>query len=193
VRLAITLGVCGLAAVVWTAPSIPRPGDMQPRYTVDDRLAEYAAAVEARLAPRFRVAGLAYPPRELAFVALKDERRLEVWGRTIRLDYPNAFDRRMARFDGRTNLGGDIMIHGSVVSIGCIAIGDLAAEDVFVMSALAGIGNVRVIVAPADFRAGAAAPSGDGVPVWTRELYEAIASELSGFARQASGLPPLPQ
>ena len=30
---------------------------------------------------------------------------------SIRLNYPNTFDRRMAQSDGRTQLGGDIMIH----------------------------------------------------------------------------------
>jgi murein L,D-transpeptidase YafK len=31
---------------------------------------------------------------------------------SLRLDYPNEFDREMAQRDGRTQLGGDIMIHG---------------------------------------------------------------------------------
>jgi murein L,D-transpeptidase YafK len=52
----------------------------------------------------------------------------------LRLDYPNAFDREMAAADGRANLGGDIMIHGSDVSIGCLAMGNEAAEDLFVLA-----------------------------------------------------------
>jgi hypothetical protein len=32
---------------------------------------------------------------------------------SLRLNYPNEFDRAMVAADGRTDLGGDIMIHGS--------------------------------------------------------------------------------
>ena len=38
-----------------------------------------------------------------------------------------------AKADGRTKLGGDIMIHGKNVTIGCVQIGDDAIEDVFVI------------------------------------------------------------
>jgi hypothetical protein len=70
----------------------------------------------------------------------------------LRIGYPNKFDRQQARLDGRTNLGGDIMIHGADVSIGCLAMGDEAAEDLFVLAADAGIGNITVIISPYDFR-----------------------------------------
>ncbi|HEY3378363.1 MAG TPA: hypothetical protein VGL77_12800, partial [Armatimonadota bacterium] len=46
---------------------------------------------------------------------------------SLRLDYPNAFDHEMARHDGRTQLGGDIMIHGSAASAGCLAMGNPAS------------------------------------------------------------------
>ena len=49
----------------------------------------------------------------------------------LRLDYPNAFDREMAKRNGRHKLGGDIMIHGSNASVGCLAMGDQAAERSF--------------------------------------------------------------
>lgn len=42
---------------------------------------------------------------------------------SMRLDYPNRFDRAMAAADKRTVLGGDIMIHGSMGSTGCLAMG----------------------------------------------------------------------
>lgn len=47
----------------------------------------------------------------------------------LRVGYPNQFDRDQALRDGRDNLGGDIMIHGGAASIGCLAVGDEAAED----------------------------------------------------------------
>jgi hypothetical protein len=53
----------------------------------------------------------------------------------LRVGYPNMFDSFQAARDGRTRLGGDIMIHGSSVSVGCLAMGNEAAEDLFVLAA----------------------------------------------------------
>src|SRR5687767_309615 len=43
---------------------------------------------------------------------------------SIRIDYPNEADRARAAEEGRSNVGGDIYVHGKAVSIGCLAIGD---------------------------------------------------------------------
>jgi hypothetical protein len=85
----------------------------------------------------------------------------------------------MAARDGRANLGGDIFIHGGSASIGCIAIGDEAAEELFVLTALAGIVNTRVIVSAIDFRRSPPAASTPIDPPWTIELYKHIAESLS--------------
>ena len=53
-----------------------------------------------------------------------------------------------------TNLGGDIMIHGKAVTIGCVPVGDDAIEDIFYLASAAGIKNVSVIIAPYDMRKG---------------------------------------
>lgn len=99
---------------------------------------------------------------------------------SIRLNYPNAFDRRMAAADRRTRLGGDIMIHGDAVSIGCLAMGDRAAEDLFVLAALVSTENVMVVIAPTDLRKrNAALPARS--PVWLPALYGDIKRALSGF------------
>ncbi len=100
----------------------------------------------------------------------------------LRLNYPNAFDRAQAAKDGRTDLGGDIMIHGKSASIGCLALGDGAAEDVFTLAAEVGLKNVKVICSPVDFRKGAGLPR-DIQPVagtfeWTMALYQEIYSQL---------------
>ena len=47
---------------------------------------------------------------------------------SLKVTYPNASDRACAKADGRTNLGGDIMIHGKAVTIGCVPVGDDALE-----------------------------------------------------------------
>lgn len=95
---------------------------------------------------------------------------------SLRLDYPNAFDRAMAARDGRTRLGGDIMIHGSSVSVGCLAMGDEVAEDLFVLAAAMGPDKVRVLIAPTDLRR-APAIAGLG-PSWRGDLYARLRQAL---------------
>ena len=103
---------------------------------------------------------------------------------SLRLGYPNEFDCAQGEREGRTDLGTDIMIHGDSRSRGCLAIGDPASEDLFVLAALAGIENVKVILAPVDFRKQPDfAPPADS-PSWTGELYEIIKRELAPFAPQ---------
>ena len=103
---------------------------------------------------------------------------------SLRLDYPNEFDRARAAAENRTNLGGDIMIHGDSRSRGCLAMGDPAAEDLFVLAALTGIENITVILTPVDFREGRSPALADGAPSWTGELYERIERELARYPRR---------
>jgi hypothetical protein len=200
--------------------------------TVATRLDEHGAAARERMAPYFAEAGVAYPPPALAFVAIKDEARLEVWagaaddqlrfvreypvlaasGRigpklregdlqvpegiytidwlnpnsdyhlSMHVDYPNAFDQAHALADGRTELGGAIMIHGDAVSIGCLAMGDPAIEELFVLVADTGLKQVATIIAPTDLRThpDATLPS---EPAWVPELYAELRTALARFRR----------
>lgn len=98
----------------------------------------------------------------------------------LRLGYPNAFDREQARLDGRDNLGGDIMIHGGAASVGCLAVGDQAAEDLFMLAADVGLTAVTVIISPVDFRKTAEVPSPEqDLPPWTVSLYQTLKSKLN--------------
>ena len=54
---------------------------------------------------------------------------------SLGLDYPNPVDRQRARRRGRPP-GGDIMIHGGCVTIGCLPIGDTAIEWLYVAAAI---------------------------------------------------------
>lgn len=101
---------------------------------------------------------------------------------SIRLNYPNEFDKRMAAADRRTRLGSDIMIHGGSLSIGCLAVGDRAAEDLFVLAALVSKERVRVLISPTDFRTHAN-PGLVTEPAWVRGLYADIRSELQQFRK----------
>jgi hypothetical protein len=202
--------------------------------TVADRLAEFGSVVHSRLQPRFGEVGVAYPPKKLILVGLKQERQLELWVSdnahdfrflktypilaasgtsgpklkegdrqvpeglykieslnpnsrfhlALRVNYPNDLDKEYGRLEGRTSLGGDIMIHGGAASIGCLAMGDPAAEDLFVLAAETGIKNITVILAPVDFRVRDLFPDSAPSPSWTPELYSEIRKALAPLKQQ---------
>lgn len=99
----------------------------------------------------------------------------------LRVDYPNAFDRRMADQDGRKNLGGDIMIHGKNLSRGCLAMGDAAAEELFVLADMTGLKNFKVVIAPTDFRKYGVPEVDSSKPKWTPQLYTQVASVMAEY------------
>jgi hypothetical protein len=99
---------------------------------------------------------------------------------SMKVSYPNAFDRQMAARDRRTNLGGDIFVHGKNVSIGCVALGDRAIEDLFTLASDTGHQRIKVIIAPNDLRTGGAIFD-EGAPRWVGDLYRTIAAVLAEF------------
>ena len=103
----------------------------------------------------------------------------------LRVNYPNSFDKAKGKLDGRANLGSDIMIHGGSASVGCLAMGDQAAEDLFVLAAETGINNIDVILSPLDFRIKELPAAQPGLPSWTPELYTQIKDELNKLKSQA--------
>jgi len=99
---------------------------------------------------------------------------------SMRVNYPNAFDKKMAHLEKRTNLGGDIMIHGSNRTIGCVPIGDDAIEELYFLAEKVGIKNIKVILAPVDFRTTKVKIKSDNHP-WLKELYANITKEMQPF------------
>ena len=195
--------------------------------SIDDALYAFAPAALDQLKPYFRKASVAYPPREIVLIAIKDERKMELWARdsgqfkfvrsynikaasgmrgpklrqgdrqvpegiyrisrlnpnsnyhlSMKVDYPNEFDLAQADYDGRENLGGDIFIHGKNVSAGCLAMGDAAIEELFVLAAQVGTDNIKVVIAPSDPRLRPLDASLPHLPYWTSELYQRISHEI---------------
>ena len=72
------------------------------------------------------------------------------------------------------------MIHGTTASIGCLAMGNKAAEDLFILAALIGKENVEILVAPTDFRQGLAFTA-DVNPGWLSALYVDLQTSLRRF------------
>ena len=198
--------------------------------TVAEVIQAYGTEATARLVPYFEEAGLAYPPETVKFLALKKERRLEVWAGTtkamtfirsypiraasggpgpklregdrqvpeghykiiglnpnssyhlsMKLNYPNRFDLSHAQAEGRDEPGSNIFIHGRAVSIGCLAMGDPAIEELFVLTAAVGKENVSVTIAPHDPRHRPLETGASDLPDWTPGLYSSITQEFNRF------------
>lgn len=105
---------------------------------------------------------------------------------SMKINYPNSFDRFQAEMEGRSHLGGDIFIHGKAVSAGCLAMGDVPIEDLFVLVSHVGKENVKVVIAPYDPRQRPLGPSAEGMPDWVPELYQTITYEV-GQLQPAAG------
>lgn len=100
---------------------------------------------------------------------------------SLKLNYPNDFDLLQAKKDGRTNPGSDIFIHGKALSVGCLAMGDNAIEELFVLVENVGKQNVKVVIAPFDPRKqDLVVPEGSN-PIWLGELYNQIEEEFIKF------------
>jgi L,D-transpeptidase-like protein len=222
-----------LAAIgAWYYRQFLRPASLpaKPR-TIEEVIRVLGPHVDRRLRPAFERAGISLPPEQLTLLALKEEKRLEIYAAddshgptfvvsyailaasgnlgpklregdkqvpegfyriellnpnsryhlSLRVNYPNAADIEQAGRDGRdlSVLGGDIMIHGGAESIGCIAIGDPAVEEVFVLVARTGLDNVKLIIAPCDLRQGAGEAGADVAPGWVAELHEQVRGEMA--------------
>ena len=109
-----------------------------------------------------------------------------MWHLSLKVGYPNEFDKAMGKRDRRTSLGGDIFIHGNYYSEGCLAMGDQQVEELFLLAADVGVKNVRLISMPYDFRKHEKPPGslktlGKKIPKWLPELYKSIKAELRLF------------
>ena len=97
---------------------------------------------------------------------------------SIKVNYPNEFDKSKSTLSNPKNMGGDIFIHGKSVTIGCIPIGDEAIEELFVLTKKAINNKVKVIISPKDFRNNKEYPQINSID-WEKELYDKIKNELN--------------
>ncbi|TAL58420.1 MAG: hypothetical protein EPN84_13020, partial [Legionella sp.] len=194
----------------------------------------YGLRVEPQLKSYFAKARVEYPPREVALLAFKSERKVELWARdsaeswvhvhsypltgfsgrlgpklrendkqipegvyklvnfnpfssmhlSMMINYPNNFDREKGSIDGRKELGNNIFIHGKNLSVGCLAVGDLAIDQLFVLARRVGLKNIQVIIAPNDLRYKKPTTSNFAQPRWLPELYQHIAESLKPFTKK---------
>lgn len=141
-------------------------------------LAEYPVlAASGGLGPKLREGDRQVPEGVYAITFLNPNSRYRL---SMRLNYPNDADVEAARSDGRDSagLGGDIMIHGSDKSVGCVAIGDAAIEEVFWLAAHVGIENVDVVITPDRRPDERVTPH---TPAWLGARYLELSQRLSKF------------
>ncbi len=128
--------------------------------------------------PKLRQGDNQVPEGIYQIVALNPASRFHL---SMKVNYPNDYDLQRAREDRRSNLGGNIHIHGKDKSHGCIAIGDAAIEELFVLVAKTGLSNVKVIITPSDMRKFGPVKNIPPRPSWLPDLYETIRLELMKF------------
>ncbi|MBD3654813.1 L,D-transpeptidase family protein [Kangiella sp.] len=106
---------------------------------------------------------------------------------SMKLNYPNDFDLTHANAEGRNEPGTNIFIHGKAVSIGCLAMGDEVAEELFVLASDIGHHNIEVAIAPRDPRKNELSP----IPElsWTEELYQDLTAYFAPFVAKPSAGP----
>ena len=199
---------------------------------VDQAVTRYGLKTEPQLMSFFRKANVAYPPRDIALLAFKKERHLQLWAKSqnqvwrhihtypftatsgrlgpklrehdrqipegvyrltsfnpfsamhlsMMINYPNNFDRLQASKDGRYKLGGNIFLHGKAMSVGCLAVGDLAIDQLFFLTRQVGLSHVQLIISPNDLRRSKPATNAFAQPRWLPELYKHIHHALLPFS-----------
>ena len=198
---------------------------------VEHAIKRYGIPTEPSLVKMLASSGVNYPPQEVALLAFKQERHIELWAKnenqswhyihtypitafsgrlgpklkeydlqipegvyrlttlnpfssmhlSMMINYPNSFDRLQASKDGRSRLGNNIFLHGKAFSVGCLAVGDKAIDQLFLLVYRVGLNQVQLIIAPNDLRRSKPATSTFAQPRWLPELYNNISQALNKF------------
>ena len=199
---------------------------------IDNAITRYGLRTEPELKRFFTHANVAYPPKDIALLAFKKERHIELWARetpekswrfvhtypltafsgrlgpklqmgdgqipegiyhltsfnpyssmhlSMMINYPHNFDRLQASKDGRRQLGGDIFLHGKALSVGCLAVGDYAIDQLFLLTRRVGLSHTKLIIAPNDLRKAKPATIQLAQPRWLTDLYNQITVALKEF------------
>lgn len=232
-------GSTGNAGTKQPAPTV-KPRQRRVFKSVDEIITLYGASVRNRLKPIFSTQSVAYPPKDMTWVALKQEKVLLLFARDERgktkqvlsyyivgqsggpgpklkegdmqvpegfyrvtsfhpnviahmaldVNYPNEEDRAHAVVEKRKNLGRDILIHGSRWSSGCLAMGNVPMEELFVLAYDCGLKNIKLIFAPCNLLAQQPNIDYKKQPPWLPQLYKRISIALRQFPIDISNVPP---
>ncbi len=199
--------------------------------TVRSAMNLYADSVRKKLSAIFQTQNVSYPPKQLTWIALKEEKLLLVFAKDIKgaykqilsypiigasgvagpklkegdkqvpegfykidgfrpnviahlglaVNYPNAEDKLHAKEEKRTDLGKDILIHGSKWSTGCLAMGNEPIEELFVLAHDSGCSNIQLIFSPCNLTAHMPDLIYKQQPSWLPDLYKRLKNSLQSF------------
>lgn len=222
------LSIVLISASVSTFGMAPKPNWNK---AVDKAVIKYGLRTEPELKQFFTHAHVDYPPKEIALLAFKKERHVELWAKnenqswhfihtypltatsgrlgpklkvgdgqipegiyrlttfnpfssmhlSMMINYPNHYDRLQASKEGRKQLGDNIFLHGKSMSVGCLAVGDKAIDQLFLLGRRVGLSHIQLIIAPNDLRKGKPATSTFAQPRWLPDLYKQISTALHQF------------
>lgn len=128
-------------------------------------------AASGKAGPKLREGDRQVPEGVYAITALNPNSAYHL---SMKLDYPNMFDQQQAEAGGRTNLGSNIFIHGKDRSVGCLAMGDPAIEELFALTVIVGKVHVQIAIAPTDPRQHDLAGNSTNSSPWLNELYQQL-------------------
>lgn len=201
---------------------------------IDKAVQRYGLTAEPKIKSLFSKANISYPPNEIALLAFKSEKKIELWAKdsknqwtyihkypltgfsgqlgpklkendrqipegvyqlvgfnpfsnwhlSMKINYPNPFDQHKARLEGRRKPGNNIFIHGKNLSAGCLAVGNQAIDQLFVLTRRVGLKNAQLIISPNDLRYQKAKTVISRQPKWLPELYNNIRVALKPFKKR---------
>jgi len=132
-------------------------------------------AASGKLGPKLREGDKQVPEGIYQIIGLNPNSAYHL---SMKLNYPNAFDLSHAQAEGRTEPGSNIFIHGKAVSIGCLAMGDQAIEELFTLVHRVGRSHTRVIISPTDPANRNLLPP-TGAADWVADLYAQIETAVA--------------
>lgn len=135
-------------------------------------------AYSGRLGPKLKEHDLQIPEGIYRLVSFNPFSSMHL---SMMIDYPNQFDKLQAIKDGRKKLGNNIFLHGKSYSVGCLAVGDHAIDQLFLLARRVGLSHMKMIIAPNDLRQEKAATSNFAQPRWLPELYQQIEIALKPY------------
>lgn len=207
--------------------------------STDEIVTLYGTKVREKLKPVFSAHGVSYPPKEMTWVALKQEKVLLLFAKdgsgkqrqvlsyyiigqsggpgpklkegdmqvpegfyrmpsfhpnviahmALDVDYPNEEDRAHAIGEKRKNVGRDILIHGSRWSSGCLAMGNVPMEELFVLAYDCSLKNIKLIFAPCNLLVQKPNVDFKKQPAWLPSLYTRIAAALKQLPIDITNVP----
>lgn len=210
--------------------------------SVDEVIKTYGPTVREKLKPILSASDVSYPPGEMTWICLKQEKALLLFAKdkngkqrqilaypiigasgaagpklkegdlqvpegfycissfhpnvvahlAVDVNYPNQEDRAHAKAEHRAKLGGDILIHGSRWSTGCLAMGNEPIEEMFVLAYDSGIKNIRLIFAPCNLPARNPSIDFKKQPDWVPQLYKRLSTALQKYPIDLARVPPPP-